>query len=44
MMAWNSEPDEHVQQDWEIRSVKKRQALTRSIEETLADVLIEDPF
>jgi hypothetical protein len=45
MMAWNSEPDEHVQQDWEIRSAKKRQALTRSIEETLAaDVLIEDPF
>jgi len=44
-MAWQSEPDEHVQQDWHVRSAKKREELSRSIEETLADnVLIEDPF
>ena len=44
-MAWHSEPDEHVQQDWQVRSVKKREELSRSIEETLIDnVLIEDPF
>ena len=44
-MARHSEPDELVQQDWQVRSVKKREALSRSIEETLADnALIEDPF
>ena len=44
-MAWHSEPDEQVQQDWEVRSAKKREELSLSIEETLADKdLIEDPF
>lgn len=44
-MAWHSAPDEHVQQDWQVRSAKKREELSRSIEETLADnVLIEEPF
>ena len=44
-MARHSEPDELVQQDWQVRSAKKREELSRSIEETLADnVLIEDPF
>jgi hypothetical protein len=45
MMARHSEPDELVQQDWQVRSAKKREELSRSIEETLADdALIEDPF
>src|SRR6266536_10361 len=45
MMAWQSEPDEQVQQDWQVRSAKKREELSLSIEETLADdTLIEDPF
>jgi hypothetical protein len=45
MMAWQSEPDEQVQQDWQVRSAKKREELSRSIEETLAvDALLEDPF
>jgi hypothetical protein len=45
MMAWHSEPDEGVQQDWQVRSAKKREELSQSIEETLADnVLVEDPF
>src|SRR5260370_7252784 len=45
MMAWHSEPDEQVQQDWHSRSAKKREELSLSIEETLADnALIEDPF
>ncbi len=44
-MAWQSEPDEQVQQDWQVRSAKKREELSLSIEETLADdALIEDPF
>ena len=44
-MAWQSEPDEQVQQDWQVRSAKKREELSLSIEETLADdTLIEDPF
>ena len=44
-MAWQSEPDEQVQQDWQVRSAKKREALSLSIEETLTDdALIEDPF
>ena len=44
-MAWHSESDEHVQKDWQVRSAKKREELSRSIEETLADsALIEDPF
>src|SRR2546421_3615245 len=45
MMAWQSESDEQVQQDWQVRSAKKREELSLSIEETLADdTLIEDPF
>jgi mRNA-degrading endonuclease toxin of MazEF toxin-antitoxin module len=45
MMAWHSEPDERVQPDWQVRSAKKREELSRSIEETLADnVLIQNPF
>jgi len=45
MMAWHSEPDEQVQQDWLSRSAKKREELSLSIEESLADnALIEDPF
>jgi hypothetical protein len=45
MMAWQSEPGEQVQQDWQVRSAKKREELSLSIEETLADdALIEDPF
>lgn len=44
-MARHSEPDELVQQDWQVRSAKKREELSRSIEETLTDnALIEDPF
>ena len=44
-MAWQSEPDEQVQQDWQVRSAKKREELSLSIEETLANkALIEDPF
>jgi hypothetical protein len=45
MMAWHSEPDEQVQQDWHSRSAKKRAELSLSIEETLANnALIEGPF
>ena len=44
-MARHSEPDELVQQDWQVRSAKKREDLSRSIEETLAgNALIEDSF
>jgi hypothetical protein len=44
MMAWQSEASEQVQQDWQVRSAKKREELSRSIEETLADnALIEEP-
>ena len=44
-MAWHSEPDEQVKQDWQVRSAKKREELSLSIEETLADTaLIENPF
>ena len=44
-MARHSEPDELVQQDWQVLSAKKREALSRSIEETLADnALKEDPI
>ena len=44
-MAWHSKPDEAVQNEWQTRSAKKRDELSRSIEETLADsVLVEDPF
>jgi len=44
-MARHSETDELVQQDWQDRSAKKREELSRSIEETLADnALIEGPF
>lgn len=44
-MAWQSEPDEQAQEDWQVRSAKKREELSRSIEETLADdALLEDPF
>jgi len=44
-MAWQSEPGEQVPNDWQARSSKKREELSRSIEETLADnALIEDPF
>jgi len=44
-MAWHSDSDEHVQQDWQVRSAKKREELSQSIEETLADnILVEDPF
>ena len=44
-MAWQSEPEEQVQQDWQVRSAKKREELSLSIEETLANkALIEDPF
>ncbi len=45
MMAWHSEPDKLVQEDWQVRSAKKRDELSRSIEETLANnALIEDSF
>ena len=45
MMAWQSEPEKQVQQDWQVRSAKKREELSLSIEETLANkALIEDPF
>ncbi len=44
-MEWHSDSDEHVQQDWQVRSAKKREELSQSIEETLANnVLVEDPF
>ncbi|MGZ3611823.1 MAG: hypothetical protein ACXVBU_17370, partial [Ktedonobacteraceae bacterium] len=45
MMAWHSKPDEAVQNEWQARSAKKRDELSRSIEETLADgVLGEELF
>jgi hypothetical protein len=45
MMTWHSEPDEKNQQDWQVRSAKKREELSRSLDETLADnALLEDPF
>jgi hypothetical protein len=45
MMVRHSEPDEQVQQDWQVRSAKKREELSRSIDETLADnALLEDPI
>ena len=44
-MAWHSEPDEQEQQDWQVRSAKKREELSRSIDETLTDnALLDDPF
>ncbi len=44
-MARHSESDELVQQDWQVLSAKKREELSRSVEETLADnAQIEDPF
>jgi hypothetical protein len=44
-MVRHSESDELVQQDWQVRSAKKREELSRSVEETLAgNALIEDPF
>jgi len=45
MMAWHSKPDEAVQNEWQARSAKKRDELSRSIEETLTDgVLGEELF
>lgn len=44
-MAWHSKPDEAVQNEWQVRSAKKRDELSRSIEETLVDgALGEEPF
>ena len=44
-MAWQGKPDEAVQNEWQARSAKKRDELSRSIEEALADsTLVEDPF
>ena len=44
-MAWHSKPDEAVQNEWQVRSAKKRDELSRSIEETLADnALVEETF
>ena len=52
-MAWHSKPDEAVQNEWQARSAKKRDELSRSIEETLADGVVgeelfademEEPF
>ncbi|HYX50376.1 MAG TPA: hypothetical protein VE843_11575 [Ktedonobacteraceae bacterium] len=37
MMAWHNKPEEAVQSDWQARSAKKRDELSRSIEETLAN-------
>ena len=43
-MAWHSEPDEAVQNEWQARSAKKREELSRSIEETLADGVLVKNF
>ena len=44
-MAWHSNSEGQVQNDWEARSSKKRDELSRSIEETLADsTLHQEPL
>lgn len=44
-MAWHRKHGEAVQNEWQARSAKKRDELSRSIEETLADSTeVEDPF
>lgn len=44
-MSWHSDSDEQIQNNWEARSAKKRDALSRSIDETLADtVTLQEPF
>jgi hypothetical protein len=45
MMALHSKPDEAVENEWQARFAKKRNELSRSIAETLADsALVEDTF
>lgn len=45
MMAWHRKHGEAVQNEWQARSAKKRDELSRSIEETLADSTeVEDSF
>ena len=36
-MAWSGELDEQAQQEWDSRFAKKREELSKSVEETLAD-------
>ncbi len=44
-MVRHNQPDEQVRNDWQARSAKKREELSRSIEETLTDsTLTEDTF
>jgi len=44
-MAWHSDSDGQIQNNWEARSAKKRDELSRSIEETLADsASLQEPF
>ena len=44
-MAWHSDSDGQVPNNWEARSAKQRDELSRSIEETLADSAgLQEPF
>jgi len=44
-MAWHSDSDGQIQNNWEARSAKKRDELSLSIEETLADsASLQEPF
>ncbi len=45
MMAWHSDSDGQIQNNWAARSAKKRDELSRSIEETLVDsASLQEPF
>ena len=43
-MAWSGESDRQVQRGWQSRSAKKRAALSKSVEETLADSTLAEDF
>jgi len=43
-MAWSGESDRQVQQGWQSRSAKKRAALSKSVEETLADSTLAEDY
>jgi len=42
MMAWPGELDEQAQQEWDSRFAKKREELSKSVEETLADGMLAE--
>ncbi len=41
-MAWPGELDEQAQQEWDSRFAKKREELSKSVEETLADGMLAE--